>query len=61
MAQAQQTMMNPGAVVAVGANGNGEDADLDKKPPPKMMTPPLFEGIMGLRPSWDEARITDCP
>ncbi|NBT79138.1 MAG: flagellar basal body M-ring protein FliF, partial [Betaproteobacteria bacterium] len=49
-------MMNPGAVVAVGANGNGEEADSNQKPPPKMMTPPLFEGIMGLRPSWDEAR-----
>ena len=58
MAQAQQTMMNPGAVVAVGANGNGNDelADSNQKPSPKMMTPPLFEGIMGLRPSWDEAR-----
>ena len=49
-------MTNSGAVVAVGANGNGEDADSNQKPPPKMMTPPLFEGIMGLRPSWDEAR-----
>jgi len=50
--------MNPGAVVAVGANGNGNDelADSNQKPSPKMMTPPLFEGIMGLRPSWDEAR-----
>jgi len=49
-------MTNPGAVVAVGANGNGEVAEENQKPPPKMMTPPLFEGIMGLRPSWDEAR-----
>jgi flagellar M-ring protein FliF len=49
-------MTNPGAVVAVGANGSGEVEDENKKPPPKMMTPPLFEGIMGLRPSWDEAR-----
>lgn len=58
MAQAQQTMMNSGAVVAVGANGNGDGelADSNQKPSPKMMTPPLFEGIMGLRPSWDEAR-----
>jgi len=56
MAQAQQTMMNSGAVVAVGANGDGELADSNQKPSPKMMTPPLFEGIMGLRPSWDEAR-----
>jgi flagellar M-ring protein FliF len=49
-------MTNPGAVVAVGANGSGEVEEENKKPPPKMMTPPLFEGIMGLRPSWDEAR-----
>ena len=50
--------MNSGAVVAVGANGNGDGelADSNQKPSPKMMTPPLFEGIMGLRPSWDEAR-----
>ena len=49
-------MTNSGAVVAVGANGNGDLEEANKKPPPKMMTPPLFEGIMGLRPSWDEAR-----
>jgi len=49
-------MTNSGAVVAVGANGNGEVEEANTKPPPKMMTPPLFEGIMGLRPSWDEAR-----
>jgi len=55
MAEAQQTMMNPGAVVAVGADG-AEQKDPKAKPPPEMMTPPLFEGIMALRPSWDEAR-----
>jgi len=55
MAEAQQTMMNPGAVVAVGADG-AEQKDPKGKPPPEMMTPPLFEGIMALRPSWDEAR-----
>jgi len=49
-------MTNPGAVVAVGANGSSELEEENKKPPPKMMTPPIFEGIMGLRPSWDEAR-----
>jgi hypothetical protein len=56
MAQAQQTMMNPGAVVAVGANGGDSEDAKPGKPPPKMQTPALFEQVMAMRPSWDEAR-----
>lgn len=48
--------MNPGAVVAVGANGDDSEDKKPGKPPPKMQTPALFEQVMAMRPSWDEAR-----
>ena len=43
--------MNPGAVVAVGANGGPEEKPAKVQ---QMQTPALFTQVMAMRPAWDE-------